>query len=191
MIQIVVLVSDLSYSSIAKKAIKHYAGSVMGKAGKWALKLVPKDVKRKLAIEAIKHFEYDILNYINKSLDKKSLPITVSSLDVYKANAPGMELEFCFGLGTIDYAAVFLSLYENKNRLIKSEGVNSVLSLIEQKGGIMKIGDVIDSVPQNMKDMAIIILFSLFGGNLTYAINSYAQRKDWKIELASINARSV
>ena len=189
MMQITVLVSDVNYDSITAEEAKKRLGSPFGIVG-GATKIIPHDVKRKLAIKFIKSKEKKILGYLSKSLDKKGFPITFQSLEVSDASESGMEMELRINLGDIDYAAIATTVYENKERwLTRSEKASEILSYVDVAGGQLTV-DYISSLPQETKDGLVGFFLTKYSNKITSALNKYIRKKKWDLTLTEVRIKT-
>ena len=187
--QITVLVSDMNYSSIAGKAIKGYSGSgALGKVGKAAACMGPRKIKRSLVISAVKLLECEILKSLNGSLGKEGLPISLISLEVSNAEAFGMELKVCLGLGKIDYAAIIPYIKENGKKFAKHGNVGVVLGFLEKAEDKLPLEGILESLPRDVMDKSVIGILDIFDKEITNAINGFAKEKGWEITIAKVTA---
>ena len=139
MIQLVILVSDVNYRSIAK-----LIGGFKGWVADVRLALCSMKNQRKLVIDTVKNIESFIIKAMNKFMDKIGVPITLNALEVSDAAKSGMELEFCFSFGNIDrvaneeFVSGIISRYAEKiiealNKYLKKKGWKLTLAGLEVK----------------------------------------------------------
>jgi len=188
--QLIILISEISYSSIATKNIDGIGGDIT----KSLLGPVPKKLKRNIFITAVKHFGDKIIQYINNYLNKKGLPLIVKDIAAFDAEAFDMELEFRLDFDDIDYNALIIKMYQERQRLINSEKFNNLFIFLDKIGEDRALEiflEIFNKLSQDTKDELFTGFIFAYEEKIISLLNNFTKKKEWEIVFSKLEAKII
>jgi hypothetical protein len=180
--QLVILVSAANYSSIKEKSkgVKRLIVKVL-------LKPFPKGNKEKRVIKAGEGLSGNVLEIINKLLNKNKLPIMIDAIEISSAAESGMEREICFSFDIIDYAALVAGVYHNRKRFDSIKELDRAFSVFD-KMGVERVLKVINLKSQDLIDELITVIVSVYEDTIIKFINKQLKKNGLELTLAGLEA---